>query len=99
MDSGRPEASEDSALPSVQLQVQRLQGEIAALRDSTSFTSDRLDNLEHISRSLSSDVPAILTRLEHLERSHALHSAGLQAQAVTLARLLRRLTALEQANF
>ena len=99
MDSGRPEASEDSALHSVQLQVRTLQGEVAALRNSNSFTADRLDNLEHISRSLSSDVSAILARVEHLERSHALHSAGLQAQAVTLARILRRLTALEQANF
>ena len=112
MDSGLPEASEDSAssspssqsilsrhLYSVQVQVRNLQAEVARLKDSGSFSADRLDNLEHISRSLSSSVQDLSDKVVHFERVQALQAAGLQSQALFVARLARRVAALERASF
>ena len=86
-------------LHSVQLQVRALQSEIVVLRDSESFGQDRFSNLEHISASLDSGVQGLASRLEQMERQQALQSAGLQAQAVAIARLARRLSALERVTF
>ena len=63
------------------------------------FAQDRLDNLEHITRSLSSSVQSLTSRVEQLQRNQALQSAGLQAQAIAVSRLARRLAALERTNF
>ena len=110
--SDSPEASQDSPssspssqsllsrhLYSVQLQVRNLQTELTRLKDSGAFSDDRLENLESISRSLCSSVQELSARAAHIERVQALQAAGLQAQAVSLSRLARRLASLEQANF
>ena len=107
-----PEASQESAsssassqslisrhLHSVQIQVRSLQAELTRLQDSGAFSGDRLDNLESISRSLCSSVQELSDRAAHIERVQALQAAGLQAQAVSLSRLARRLANLEQASF
>ena len=107
-----PEASQESAsssassqslisrhLHSVQIQVRNLQAELTRLQDSGAFSGDRLDNLESISRSLCSSVQGLSDRAAHIERVQALQAAGLQAQAVSLSRLARRLANLEQASF
>ena len=75
------------------------QGELASLKDSDSFACERLDNLEHISRSLSASAQDLSNQILNLERTQALQAAGLQAQAVSLSRLARRVAGLEQANF
>ena len=102
------EGSSDSAssaslvsrhLHSVQIQVRSLQTEVAALKSSEAFAQDRLDNLEHIARSLSSSVQSLTLRVEQFQHAQALQSAGLQAQAVAVSRLARRIAALEQAHF
>ena len=86
-------------LHSVQIQVRTLQQELAAVKSSDAFSSDRLDDLEHVSRSLSDSVQALSNQVLRLERQQALQSAGLQAQAVSLSRLARRLAVLEQRTF
>ena len=84
---------------SVQNQVRALQQEVQHLKDSEAFGDDRLANLEQVTRSLNGSVQGISSRIARIEREHALQAAGLQAQAAFLARLARRLAALEQANF
>ena len=86
-------------LHSVQNQVRTLQQELASLKASDSFSSDRLDNLEHISTSLSASVQDLSSKVLSIERNQALQAAGLQAQAVSLSRLARRLAVLERTNF
>ena len=85
-------------LHSVQNQVRTLQQEFASLKASDSFASDRLDNLEHISKSLSASVQDVSSKVLSIERNQALQAAGLQAQAVSLSRLARRLAVLERHN-
>ena len=109
---GSPNASQDSDssaassqsllsrhLHSVQTQVRNLQVELNRLKDSSAFSDDRLDNLESISKSLCSSVQELPARAANIERVQALQTAGLQAQAVSLSRLARRLASLEQAHF
>ena len=86
-------------LHSVQVQVRALQSELAVLKDSTAFGQDRLDNLEHICNSLASSVQGLTDRLDQVAHSQAVHSAGLQAQAIAVSRLARRLASLERASF
>ena len=83
---------------SVQNQVRALQGEVAGLRGSSDFQSDRLDNFEHIAKSLDQSVRNLSNSVRQLERNQALNSAGLQAQAVALARVARRLSTLERSQ-
>ena len=85
-------------LHSVQNQVRALQQELEKLA-SDNFSQDRLDNLEHISRSLSASVQDLSDQVCRLERAQALQAAGLQAQAVSISRLARRLAAFEQRSF
>ena len=85
-------------LHSVQNQVRTLQQELEKLA-SDNFSQDRLDNLEHISRSLSASVQDLSDQVCRLERAQALQAAGLQAQAVSISRLARRLAAFEQRSF
>ena len=84
---------------SVQNQVRALQQEVQDLKASEAFGEDRLANLEQVTRSLNGSVQGISARIAQIERDHALQAAGLQAQAAFLARLARRLTSLEQAQF
>ena len=81
---------------SVQNQVRSLQVEVSSLRDSSAFACDRLDNLEHIVKSLDQSLQDLEVSVQQLQRLQALNSAGLQAQAVALSRLARRLSALER---
>ena len=86
-------------LHSVQIQVRALQSELVTLKDSELFAHDRSSNLEHISNSLSVSVQGLTARVEQLERAQTLQSAGLQAQALALSRVARRLADLERASF
>ena len=84
---------------SVQNQVRALQQEVQILKNSEAFAKDRLANLESITRSLNGSVQGISARIVRIERDYALQAAGLQAQAAFVARLARRVAALEQAQF
>ena len=86
-------------LHSVQLQVRALQSEVVALKGLEAFAQDRFDNLEHISASLSTSVQDLSLRVAQLERKQALQAAGLQAQALAVSRVARRLAALERNTF
>ena len=111
MPAGSAERSDDSSdsasstslvsrhLHSVQLQVRALQSKVATFKGSEAFAQDRFDNLEHISASLSTSVQNLSLRVEQLERKQALQSAGLQAQAIAVSRIARRLATLERVSF
>ena len=86
-------------LHSVQLQVRALQSELVVLKDAELFSQDRFSNLEHITTSLSASVQGLTVQVQQLERAQHLQSAGLQAQAVALSRVARRLAELERASF
>ena len=86
-------------LHSLQNQVRLLQQELASLKDSDNFACERLDNLEHISRSLSASVQDLSNQILNLERTRLCRRPVFKPRQCPCRYLLDALQALSRPTF